>query len=374
MPQGQPPVADTPHLVLVGNGDTHLHVAANAERFTRCGLNVTLLTRRDFVYADWLGGMLGGEWQRDEICLPAARIAAHGGDHFVAMPTAVDRRMRQLTLDDGRTLTYDWLSIDLPPELDEGSLPGCVSAGDLFGPGVDDLWRLRQQLETRLADASATLPRLAVVGGGPVGVELAANLLALGERYGRPLTVSLIGNDRQPLPGAGRRANRWLMQRLDRRGLQLELVARASRYASGQLILDDGSLVEADWLLITDRSRPSMAERCLALETDEHGEIAVDARLRSHEDPRLILPGQAAAKQALSPRARAAILIDSILQSRERRGEPSSPPRSHPHWRALNLGDLRDIAWRGSWWCRGRWVRRLKHRRDRREVAHYLQY
>ncbi|WP_110654984.1 NAD(P)/FAD-dependent oxidoreductase [Salinicola halimionae] len=361
------------HVVLVGNGDSHLHVAAHAERLIQQGARVTLVTQQDFAFPDWLGGMLGGEWQLDDVRLPADRIAAHGGTHIFAEVLKVDRQQRRITLDGGRQLDYDWLSVDLPPVVDEHAVPGFYTAKGVFTASAEDLWSLRQQLETQLAGADAKLPSVAVIGDGPVGVELAANLLALGERYGRRLAVTLIDNDRRPLPGACRRANRWLMQRLHQRGLRLELVATATRYDHNQLILDDGSAVDADLLLVTDHLRPSPAIVLLNLSHDESGGIAIDTRLRSQQDPRLFLARENPAGYADIPtkRERAALLLESLSQAVS--GESRTLRHDQfEHWKALNLGDLRDIAWRGSLWCRGRWVRRWKHRRDRREVAHYL--
>ncbi|OLO08591.1 hypothetical protein BTW08_06485 [Salinicola sp. MH3R3-1] len=285
----------------------------------------------------------------------------------------VDRQHRRITLDDGRQLDYDWLSVDLPPVVDEHAIPGFYTAKGVFTASADDLWSLRQRLETQLADAAADLPSVAVIGDGPAGVELAANLLALGERYGRRLPVTLIDNDRRPIPGACRRANRWLMQRLLRRGLRLELVATATRYDRNQLILDDGSAVDADLLLVTDHLRPSPALALFNLTRDESGGFAVDTRLRSQQDPCLFLARENPAGLAEMPtaRERAALLLESLSQAIS--GEARTLHYDQfERWKALNLGDLRDIAWRGSLWCRGRWVRRWKHRRDRREVTRYL--
>lgn len=362
----------TRQLVLVGNGDIHLRLAARAERLAQHDISVTLVTPEDFAFADWLGGMLGGEWQLGDVILPASRIAAHGGVHCDAEVSEIDRGRRRVTLTDRRTLSYDWLSIDLPSALDERYLPGLHSAPGAYTATAGDLWRLRQRLESQLANANEPLPTVAVIGSGPNGIELAANLLALGERYGRALPVTLIGNARRPLPGACRRANRWLMQRLISRGLRLEMVATATRFEAGQLILDDGTPVDAELVLIADPPSASPALARLGLVDDaERGMI--DATLRYREDPHLFLPAAALPGQLESPttRERAALLFASLEQAAAgSEARLRYPPGQR--WKALNLGDLRDIAWWGPLWCRGRWVRRLKHRRDRREVARYL--
>ncbi|WP_353979135.1 FAD-dependent oxidoreductase [Salinicola endophyticus] len=365
------PSSPRQQLLLVGNGDAHLHVASHARELAQAGIDVTLITPQPFAFADWLGGMLGGEWQLDDVRLPAARITAHGATHVAASVVAADRGNRRVTLDDGQHLDYDWLSIDLPAVVDAQAIPGFYTAQGVYGASADSLWALRQQLESELADPARRLPSVAVLGGGALGVELAANLLALGERYGRPLPVALIGNERQPLPDACRRANRWLTRRLQRRGLRLELVATAARYERDSLILDDGTAVDADLLLVVEALRPPPAFEVFGLAHDAQGRVEVDPRQRSREDPRVFV-NQASAPGEPTRRAtreRGASLLAALLAL----GDAPTPARAHAsQWKALNLGDLRDIAWRGSLWCRGRWVRRLKHRRDRREVARYL--
>lgn len=362
---------DSPHIVLVGNGEAHRHVAARCQRLTRAGARVTLVTRENFAFPDWLGGMLGGEWQRDDVMLDAASIERHGGEFVRASVSEIDSASRTLTLDDGRKLDYDWLSLDHPPLIDEQAIPGFYSVHAVHTGQVDSLWALRQALETALADPHDPLPSVAVLGGGPRGVEFAANLLALGERYGRRLPVTLVDSRRLPLPDAPRRANRWLIQRLARRGLRLELITSATRYENGCLVLDDASQVPADRLLVIDSERPPRLDGREGPKMTDVGETqtasaATDARLSRREDD------AETGKDALSARVCAEGLLARLEAAPGTGGADGKAPHRSSHWQALNLGDLRDIAWRGSLWCRGRWVRRLKHRRDRREVARFL--
>ncbi|WP_162617883.1 NAD(P)/FAD-dependent oxidoreductase [Salinicola halophilus] len=361
-----PSPAATAHVVLVGSGDTHFYVAGQCARLRRAGFRVTLVTREAFAFPDWLGGMLGGEWQRDDLLIDPAHIARHGGAYRPVDAVRVDPANRRLTLDDGTTLDYDWLSLDCPPSADPDSVPGFYTARAIHDGRAESLWSLRQTLETSLADAESTLGNVAVLGGGPRGIEFAANLLALGERYGRRLPVSLIDSHRRALPGACRRANRWLARRLDRRGLQLELVATATRYEQGRLTLDDGSHVAADRLLIVDPRRQSPPGLAGLPTSPDRGPAEPDGLSPGVErilarDPEATLPARERAEALIRRLERAIAKGDP---------NPATPP-SLTRWQALNLGDLRDIAWRGNLWCRGRWVRRLKHRRDRAEVARF---
>lgn len=366
---------DAPHLILIGNGSAHLHVAAHADRLIAAGARVTLIGREDFWFTDWLGGMLGGEWQIEDLRLSAELIESRGGTRITGEVERIDRTQRTLALKDGRRLHYDWLSIDIPAVIDAQRIPGFYTTTAVFSPQPLDLWKLRQRLETQLAAEAEAVPGIAVIGGGAASVEFAANLLALGERYGRNLPVTLVSDDRQLLPDAPRRANRWLGKRLQRRGLRLELVAKASRYENHRLILDDGSALEVDYLLVADTGRASPWLENLELEEDVTYGISADDTLRCREDPRLFVTGCNRSKKSSQPcsdREQAACLLDNLLRSIH--GDAALPCGSTTntaHWKALNLGDLRDIAWRTPLWCRGRWVRRLKHRRDRRRLLGY---
>jgi pyruvate/2-oxoglutarate dehydrogenase complex dihydrolipoamide dehydrogenase (E3) component len=126
-------------------------------------------------------------------------------------------------------------------------------------------------------------PRLAVIGGGPVGVELAQAFTRLGSR------VTLIEAAERVLPMADSEVSAVLRTVLEGEGITLHLscqVATARRDGdSRQLFLTSGASVECERILIAAGRRPDV----FGLGLDEAGvkhnarQVLVDARLRTRQ-------------------------------------------------------------------------------------------
>lgn len=117
---------------------------------------------------------LKGEASADSLALrPLASYAETGIDLRTGCSvTAIDRVGRSVTLDDGEALPYDHLILALGSRLRRLPVPGI----DL--PGV---FELRTAADSdRIKAALRPGVRLAVVGGGYVGLEVAASARALG--------------------------------------------------------------------------------------------------------------------------------------------------------------------------------------------------
>ena len=144
-------------------------------------------------------------------------------------------------------------------------------------PGLADLegvWTNRE------ATAMTEVPRrMIVLGGGPVGVELAQVVARLG---GEAVVVE--GQDRV-LPREPRRLGEALGVALERSGVELKLgqLASGARFEDGEYVLSfpDGSEVRGDRLLVASGRHPRVDG--LGLETvgieDARRGIPVDARM-----------------------------------------------------------------------------------------------
>jgi pyruvate/2-oxoglutarate dehydrogenase complex dihydrolipoamide dehydrogenase (E3) component len=125
--------------------------------------------------------------------------------------------------------------------------------------------------------------RLVVIGGGPIGLELAQAFARLGSE------VSLVEQAEQVLPAADADVAQCLAEALAGEGLSLHTgrqVTSARRDGdSRQLLLDDGSTLECDRLLVATGRRPALQGLGLdaaGIEHDRSG-IRVDPRLRTSQ-------------------------------------------------------------------------------------------
>jgi dihydrolipoamide dehydrogenase len=126
-------------------------------------------------------------------------------------------------------------------------------------------------------------PRLAVIGGGPVGIELAQAFSRLGSR------VTIVESADRILPVADSEVSATLRQVLEAEGITLRLscqVANARRDGdSRQLFLTNGESVECERILVAAGRRPAVFGLGLDEAGVEHNAkaVVVDARLRTRQ-------------------------------------------------------------------------------------------
>jgi pyruvate/2-oxoglutarate dehydrogenase complex dihydrolipoamide dehydrogenase (E3) component len=144
--------------------------------------------------------------------------------------------------------------------------------------GLEGLWTNREATGLK-----AVPRRLLVLGGGPVGVEMAQAVRRLGTE------VAVVASTARLLPREPAPLGEALAAELHRDGIELVLGARAT--AAGRedehyfLKLDDGRTLSGDRLLVATGRRPRVAGlglETVGVEAAEHG-IAVDARMRAGE-------------------------------------------------------------------------------------------
>lgn len=178
--------------------------------------------------------------------------------------------------------------------------PGCVEVGEVryraehivlatgassFIPPVPGLRELPGVWTSREVTGMKAVPRrLVVLGGGPVGVEMAQAVRRLGGE------VVLTARDRRVLPHQPAPLGEALGEILHRDGVELVLGpgVTGARRDDGDYVLrlDDGQELRGDKLLVATGRRPRVHD--IGLETvgvraDEHG-IPVDRNLRAAEN------------------------------------------------------------------------------------------
>lgn len=369
---------DATHIVLVGTGHAHLHVVAQAKHLIEAGARITLISPGDFWYSGMASGMLGGDYSDlDDRLNPATLIERAGGRLVRDRVVAIDRAQRLLHLASGEPLAYDLVSLNLGSRVNIPPIVGLENARGIWpAKPISELWRLRGLLETALADSSP-LPRLAVIGGGPTGVELAASLLALSERYGRPFDISLVSADKRLLDDAPRSAGAWVARRLHRRGLRIELAANALSYAQGLLTLDDGMTLGADHVVVaTGLVAPALTGELDLWHHPYHG-LAITPALHAPHDDRVFAVGDCAwlpefpyPKLGVFGIRQGPVLLHNLAaRLRDRPLEPYRPQRRYLS--ILNLGDGRGLALWGPFWWSGRLAMTAKRRLDHRFMDGY---
>ncbi|RAI61077.1 FAD-dependent oxidoreductase [Roseicella frigidaeris] len=370
MSSAAPAAAAGRRLLLVGGGHAHLGLLHGLARRPEPRLRITLVAAETApLYSGRLPALLAG------LCPPAAcridlgRLADAAG---VALrhdrATALDAAARHLLCASGARFPYDLLSLDtgsvarpLPPG--EGRLLPVRPIGDV---------------PARLAAALDGLPpgpaRIAVIGGGAAGVELAFALRRRLAQEGRAAALWLLPGPAL-LPATGPWGRRLVARALAARGIAVIDGAKVVGSGPEGLRLADGRSLRIDLALwATGAAAPAwLAGSGLAL--DPAGFVAVDATLRSISHPEVFAAGDVAAVLP-HPRPKAGVFAvrqgAPLLANLRRVASGAAPRAIRPQRRALALIGTADgaaIALRGRLALEGRWLWRLKQWLDGRWMA-----
>ena len=367
----------TTTVILAGAGHVHLYVAAHAEEFPQRGARVVLVDPGKFWYSGMATGMLGGRYEAAEDQVDAkALIESHGGEFVRDRVESINTSERRLRLAGGAELTYDYLSLNVGSHVNVDALPGALGDSSVWSvKPISNLWKLREHLETRFQAGES--PRVAVIGGGPTGTEVAANVLALAARHHCQPVVTLVTSGDRLLPQAPTAAAEKLQRNLHQRGLTIRTRSRIVRRDGTSLIGDDGSRFEADVVVLATGLQANSLVHQMGLPTDPQNGLRVNARLHSIADERVFAGGDCAALEGFDlPKLgvfgvrQAKYIHANLLASLEGKTLAEYTPQKR-YLAILNLGDGTALATWGPFWWNGRASMWLKDYIDRRFLAGY---
>lgn len=354
-------------LLLLGGGHAQLAVLQALARERIDGWRITLLTpQRRLIYSGMLPGWMAGHYRLRQCAIDLAPLAeAAGAELRLGRAVGLDAERRRVRLEDGGELGYARMSLDIGSGIALGALAGAALPVRPLAAFVSG-WR-------RIVARSAARPglRLAVIGGGAGGAEL-----AFAARQRLSCEVLLVSGEAGLLPGQSAavqaRARHWL----ERRGIRLlggPVVRRA-----GVLRLPDGSALAADALIAATGAEPApwLAASGLAL-AGSGGQVLVDARQQSVSHPDVFAAGDVCQRTdgALQPSGVHAVragpvLAANLLASLHGRPLRAWRPRAHSLY-LLATGPRHALMSYGPLSASGAWVWRWKDHIDRAFIARH---
>lgn len=356
------------HLLLVGGG--HAHVAVLAD-WIRHGLpceRASVLTPSPTLrYSGMVPGWIAGQYDRDEGTVDVAALARRAGARLVlGSCTAIEPEARRVRMAGGQALEFDIASIDTG---------GVARARAVLGddPRVMDIRPIQRFVE-RL-EAAPPAARIAVIGGGAGGVELA---FALRNRSVPAPEVIFVTGGAGLIPDMSRAVRGTVARALAQQGIAV--IAEDARLDAGGLWAGVTSLEPVDLIVAALGSGAPGWPRVGGLAVEDAGFIAVDQYQRSISHPHIFAVGDIAHRtdrpvphsgvHAVFAGPKLAANLRAAMAGR------ASEESYRPRWNNLylmNTGDGRAIASYGPLAARGRWVAKLKHRIDKRWIDQYAQ-
>ena len=368
-------VAQQQHqLVLVGCDSAHLQVLASLAAHPLEGVKVVLVSpnKHHFHWA-MLPGFVAGHYALEDCTIPLEPLIRQANVHWIEHSIlALDPRQQLLTLDDGSTLTYDWLSINSPAVQNHEKI-------GLQIPGAHEHGRFIRPIEnfvadwTRLMDKSAArAQRIAVIGAGPTGVELACAI-----RYRLPkAAVTLVAGSTLPVADYPEPAQEMVHKVLKKKGVTV-LQDVVTTIGADEVRLGCGASLACDVPLLAVGAQPPQWIEHSGLTLDERGYIAVNEYQQSVSHSHIFASGEGCVRTNLKLARSGAYAMHVASNLRHNLNavisgaKLKSYARPHSAFNTLSCGGRYAIAnWR-EYSVQGHWVWWLKNSMDRRFVARF---
>ena len=261
-------------LVLLGAGHAHMLMLADLTRAAApLGLRISLICGEWLTpYSGMIPGAIAHLYRRQEIFINVRALCRRLGVEFIEDDVVgIDPRLNLLRLRSRQSLAYDILSVNMGGEIavaiaDEGASMKPVKPVAAFLDWIDT-WRMAEE-------------RVAVVGGGTAGVEIALTLDARLRQSNRRGGVYIVGRNPRLIPNLlalGVKAAKMLQKR----NISFLLGNAAVAAGPGWLRMADGSTHPATRVVVATATRawPVLAES--GLDVDDCGFIRVNSRLQS---------------------------------------------------------------------------------------------
>lgn len=256
--------------------------------------NIVLVDQRDrFIFAPLLYELVTGELQTWEVAPPYEELLANTGVHFHQSGVdKIDLNSQQVSLTDGDRLSYDRLVLALGGETPMDMAPGVREHAIPFRD-LNDAYRLKERLR-QLETTDNDKIRVAVVGGGYSGVEIACKIAErLGDR-GRVRIVERADKILQTSPEFNQIA---AQKALSEKDIWIDYETTVTEVTADTLSLsykDTIDTLPVDIVLWTVGNKVSPALDALDLPRNQRQQFTVDTTLQVTDHPQIFALGDLA--------------------------------------------------------------------------------
>jgi pyridine nucleotide-disulfide oxidoreductase family protein len=365
------------NLVLLGVGHTNAHVVHEWRSRPIKGYRLICVSRfPDATYSGMLPGTLGKQFAPSDMRIELEQLVHRaGGQLILGDVNGFDRPHRCLTFTDREPLAFDILSIgvgSMPVDWDKHTSPSLVP----IKPMQTFLERLDQRLAS-IDDSPQEPCRIAIVGGGVAGIEIALCLRQRLQITARSFAIEIITRSSQIADGMRARSVQRLNKILENANIAVQRASTVSRVEANQIILEDGRSRPADVVIwATGAAAPPVLHK-LGLDSDSRGFIATKPTLQAINDDRIFAVGDSGTViQSPHPKAgvyavRQCPILWHNLNALATGGELLDFQPQSEFLKLLNTGDGRALLEYKAFTIHARWCLALKTWIDKRFVSTY---
>lgn len=284
-------------ICILGGGFGGLYTALRLNQLPWDKLDkpeITLIDQRDrFVFSPLLYELVTGEMQSWEVAPPYEELLAGTGIRFKqTAATEINVEAKQVQLQNGETLTYDRLVLAVGGETPMDIVPGAEEFAIPFR-AIADAYRLQERLRL-LEESAADRIRIAIVGAGYSGVELACKLA---DRLGDRARIRIVEQTYQILRSSPTHNREAATKALEERGVFLDLETTVESLTEDSIsLLYKGSTdtIPVDIVLWTIGTRVAEVVRNLPLKQNQRGQIVTTPTLQAIDYPEIFALGDLA--------------------------------------------------------------------------------
>ncbi|MBI4781355.1 MAG: NAD(P)/FAD-dependent oxidoreductase [Oscillatoriophycideae cyanobacterium NC_groundwater_1537_Pr4_S-0.65um_50_18] len=284
-------------ICILGGGFGGLYTALRLSQLPWTKLekpDIVLVDQRDrFLFSPLLYELLTGELETWEIAPPYTELLANTGIQFCQAEVAsVDVESRQVHIKDAETaLSYDYLVVAMGGETPMDWVPGAAEHAIPFRT-IADAYQLEERLRF-LEQSPADKIRVAIVGGGYSGVELACKLA---ERLGDRGRIRLVEATDQILRASPEFNRKTASEALEKLGVFVDLDTQVQSISADTIALEYREQVDTipvDIVLWTVGTRVAPVVKALPLKHNERGQLVLTPTLQT-DRPEIFALGDSA--------------------------------------------------------------------------------
>ncbi len=394
------------NLVLIGGGHSHAIALRLFGLHPLPDVELTLITDvLETPYSGMLPGYIGGFYQFSECHIQLPHLAQFARAKLVLdRAIGLDLPNQQVICRSHPPISFDWLSIDIGSTPAIADIPGAAAYAIPAKPVPQFLavWdRLVASVQAQPASFGDRSLRLAIVGGGAGGVELAltmqtrlCQLFVAGGLSPDLVELHLVHRHPNLMTGYPSGVGQYFERLLTQRGIHLHLgetiqqitviptsesTADPDARPLEKTICCDSGEIACDYIFwVTQATAPNWI-KASGLATDDRGFILVADTLQSISHPQIFATGDIATSRD-QPRPKAGVFavrqakplvanLRAIVSDRSLR--PFYPQK---HYLALiGTGEARAVAaWGRYWFGPSAWLWRWKDWIDRQFMGQFL--
>lgn len=255
---------------------------------------IVLVDRSDrFLFSPLLYELLTKELQTWEIAPPFEELLAGTGVRFYqAVVAGIDVHEQRVQLQDGPEIPYDRLVLALGGETPLDIVPGALSYAFPFRT-LTDVYRLEERLRV-LEESEADRIRIAIVGAGYSGVELACKLT---DRFGDRAKIRLIEMSDGILRTSPEFNRQAASKALEDKGVWIDLETVVESVEPNAISLEYKNQVDTipvDLTIWTVGTRVTPVVRSLPLKQNQRGQLTLAPTLQVLDRPEIFALGDLA--------------------------------------------------------------------------------